>query len=226
MIESPGSRFVVHGDAEHVLRGSAGEFRHAGVPVTVHGEIVDALADLAHDDSSSLVLAGGESSERLCAILQVALPLARRAVFLGVFGDTETQTITSAVRAGVRGTIQVPLTPARLRETLRLHPTTSPVHRELTIGELMLDLPHRSLRWRDRALLLPVREFELLHHIFLAHPESVSIDTLALAFGADLDDPQASVRVAMTKLRARLAGFAPAEALIETVRVSGYRLAS
>lgn len=66
-----------------------------------------------------------------------------------------------------------------------------------------LDVPHRSLRWHDHSFLLPPHEFELLHQIVRAYPESVSIDTLALAFGPSLEDPHASVRVAMTKLRAR-----------------------
>jgi len=220
------ARFVVHGNSTDILRGSFAEFRHAGVPITMHAEIVGALADLAHDDDASLILAGGEAFEQLSAILQIAQPVCGGSIFLGVFDTTATATIASAMKAGVRGTVRLPMTPQRLREVSRLHPRTGPIERILTIGELTLDIPHRSLRWRDQSLLLPAREFELLHQIIRAYPESVSIDTLALAFGSDLEDPHASVRVAMTKLRARLAAFAPAQALIETVRVAGYRLAS
>lgn len=220
------ARFVVHGRSADILRGSLAEFRHAGVPVAVHGGIVDALADLAHTDDASLILAGGESSESLVAILQIAEPVCGGSIFLGVSETTETSTIAEAIRAGVRGTVRLPVTPEQLREVTRLHPRTAPLDRILSIGELTLDIPHRSLRWNDQALLLPAREFELLHQIVRAYPESVSIDTLALAFGSNLEDPQASVRVAMTKLRARLATFAPAQALIETVRVAGYRLVS
>lgn len=220
------ARFVVHGSSIAVLRGSFAEFRHAGVPVTIHSEIVDALADLAHDDHASLILAGGEPFERLAAIMQVAGPVCDGSIFLGVSDDTETATIAAAMRAGVKGTIRLPITPERIREVTRLHPRTASADKTLSIGELTLDVPHRSVRWRDHVLLFPAREFELLHQIVRAYPDSVSIDTLALSFGADLEDPHASVRVAMTKLRARLATFAPAEALIETVRVAGYRLAS
>ncbi|MBT2485913.1 MULTISPECIES: winged helix-turn-helix domain-containing protein [unclassified Microbacterium] len=219
-------RFVLHGRSAEILRGSFAEFRHAGVPITVHAEIVDALADLAHDYEASLVLAGGESFDRLAAIMQIAEPVCGGSIFLGVSEETETSTIEAAMRAGLRGTIRLPITPDRLREVTRLHPRTGPQDRTLRFGELTLDITHRSLRWQKHALLLPPREFELLHQIVRAYPESVSIDTLALAFGSDLEDPQASVRVAMTKLRARLATFAPAQALIETVRVAGYRLAS
>jgi len=228
-MSSPSSgdaRFVLHGRSAEILRGSFAEFRHARVPITVHAEIVDALADLAHDYESSLILASGESFERLAAIIQIAEPVCGGSIFLGVSDSTETATIEASMRAGLRGTIRLPITPDRLREVARLHPGTGTQGRSLRFGELTLDVPHRTLRWRDHALLLPPREFELLHQIVRAYPGSVSIDTLALAFGSDLEDPHASVRVAMTKLRARLANFAPAQALIETVRVAGYRLAS
>ncbi|WP_426183502.1 winged helix-turn-helix domain-containing protein [Microbacterium sp. TWP3-1-2b2] len=224
MIRSAGdARFVLHGHSADILRGSLAEFRHAGVPVAVFGEIVDALA---HADDASLILAGGESVDALGAILQIAEPVCGGSIFLGVSDATDTSTIAAAMRAGVRGTVRLPVTPTQLREVARLHPRTTPLDRTLSVGELTLDIPHRSLRWRDHSLLLPMREFELLHQILRAYPESVSIDTLALAFGSDLEDPHASVRVAMSKLRARLATFAPAQALIETVRVAGYRLAS
>ena len=219
------ARFVLHGHGTQ-LRGSFAEFRHAGVPLTVHAEIVDALADLAHDEHTSLILAGGEPFDRLAAIIQIAAPVCGGSLFLGVSADTDTSTIAAALRAGIRGTIRLPVTPNRLRELTRLHPISATQSRSLHIGDLTLDVQHRSLRWQDHALLLPAREFELLHQIVRAYPDSVSIDTLALSFGSDLEDPHASVRVAMTKLRARLASFAPAQTLIETVRVSGYRLAS
>ncbi len=44
------ARFVVHGNSTDILRGSFAEFRHAGVPITIHPEIVGALADLAAHD--------------------------------------------------------------------------------------------------------------------------------------------------------------------------------
>lgn len=219
-------RFVLHGRGPDILRGSFAEFRHAGVPVTVHAEVVEALADLAHDHHASLVLGSGESFENLAAIIQIAGPVCDGALFLGISDATETSTIAAAMNAGVRGTVRLPVTPDRLRELARLHPRSAPPDRTLRIGELTLDVSHRSLRWHDHALLLPAREFELLHQIIRAYPDSVSIDVLALSFGSDLEDPHASVRVAMTKLRSRLAAFAPAQALIETVRVAGYRLAS
>lgn len=220
------SRFVLYGRGADLLRGSLAEFRHAGVPVAVHDEIVDALADLAHADDASFILAGEDTVDTLDAIVQIAQPVSGGSIFLGVSESTATSTIAASIGAGVRGTVRLPVTPERLRELTRLHPRAAPLDRTLSIGELTLDVPHRGLRWRDQSLLLPAREFELLHHIVRAYPESVSIDTLALAFGSHLEDPHASVRVAMTKLRARLATFAPAQALIETVRVAGYRLAS
>ncbi len=220
------ARFVVHGKSTDILRGSFAEFRHAGVPITMHSEIVEALADLAHDEDASLVLASEEPIDQISAILHIAHPVCGGSIFLGVSETTATATIAAVMNAGVRGTVRLPMTPQRLRELARLHPRTGTIERILTIGELTLDVPHRTLLWRDQALLLPAREFDLLHQIIRAYPESVSIDALALAFGSDLEDPHASVRVAMTKLRARLAAFAPAQALIETVRVAGYRLAS
>ena len=111
---------------------------------------------------------------------------------------------------------------ARVRSLLRRHAGAKST--VLQHKGLVLDLLARTVRWRGEAVELTSREFALLE-LFLLHPGRVLTRTLIAekVWDAPYDLETNLIDVYVRRLRQK---FTPAdgEALIKTVRGTGYRL--
>ncbi|HUJ56709.1 MAG TPA: response regulator transcription factor [Gaiellaceae bacterium] len=111
---------------------------------------------------------------------------------------------------------------ARIRVRLRGNAPFGDEH-VLRAGRVVLDVARRRARVGDRETDLSDREFRLLHHLLLHAGEVVSRERLlAEVWGYDFDPGSNVVDVCVRRLRQKLGP----DALIETVRHAGYRLAA
>lgn len=96
--------------------------------------------------------------------------------------------------------------------------------KSLQLGDLRIDLVHRTVQRKDRVITLKPREFRLLAYLMM-HAEQPLTRTMLLEAVWDYRfDPQTNlIDVQISRLRQKL--HAPGEALlIHTVRGVGYRL--
>jgi DNA-binding response OmpR family regulator len=111
---------------------------------------------------------------------------------------------------------------ARIRVRLRVATTFGDEH-VLRGGNVVLDVARRRARVGDRTADLSDREFRLLHHLLVYAGQVVSRERLlAEVWGYDFDPGSNVVDVCVRRLRQKLGP----EAVIETVRNAGYRLAA
>lgn len=221
------TRVVILAPGEDALRGSAAEFRHFGTSPVVRTEIVSALADVVHDPSAVLVVSSELPCLELRDVLDLAVAACETAVIFGLTASTAPEAVALALGAGVRATVDLPLTPERIAHTLRTLPVSAPKTGPVVLGDLVVDETRHSVAWSGVPVDLTPREFALVSELARAHPGLVTLDDLAEVYGSRARDPRAAVRVAITHIRTRIAAVAgpQGQASIETIRGVGYRLA-
>ena len=110
---------------------------------------------------------------------------------------------------------------ARIRAQLRAHASADGTL--LAAGDIVLDLARRQARIGVRIIDLSDREFRLLHYLTQHAGEVMSRESILSAVWGYYFDPRSNVvDVCVRRLRSKLGE----EALIETVRHAGYRLAA
>lgn len=221
------TRVVVLAPGAHAVRGSQAEFRHFGLSVVVREDILAALTEVVHDPNATLVVAADVPCETLRDVLDLALVTCRSSVLLGVTPRTDTAAISAAVRAGVRATVDLPLSAERLARELRSLPSAGVATGPIAVGALTVDRARHRLHWGDRAIDLTPREFDVVAELAERYPGVVRLEDLARDYRGSAADPAAAVRVVITHVRSRISEVAgPAGgAMIQTVRGVGYRLA-
>ena len=221
------TRVVVLGARESVIRDSQAEYRHFGLSVVTRDDILAALTEVVHDPAAMLVVAADVPCETLRDVLDLAIATCRSSVLLGVTPVTETAAITMAMRAGVRATVDLPLSAERLAQTLRSLPSADTATGPIAIGQLTVDRARHRLEWGGHSIDLTPREFDVVAELASQYPGVVRLEDLARDYRGSAADPAAAVRVVVTHVRSRIAEVAgPAgAAVIQTVRGVGYRLA-
>ncbi|MFZ1489357.1 MAG: response regulator transcription factor, partial [Ilumatobacteraceae bacterium] len=112
---------------------------------------------------------------------------------------------------------------ARVRALLRRTGGGDPV--PLTVGQLRIDPRARRVWMQDCEVLVTTREFELLEFFVRREGQVLSkAEILKGVWSDDFDGDQNIVEVYVGRLRRKLEAPGGAEALITTVRGSGYRL--
>lgn len=220
------TRFILLSTEARSLRGSRAEFLHFGFPLTRHAEAIDALADLAHDPYTALIVAAEPELELVPRVLQVACGIPDRSVYLATRASTQEHVINAAVRSGVQGFLTLPLTPHGLHDALAISPPPAPGEREIQFHDLIVHLDEQRVSWKEKSLILPVGEFKLLSYIAQAYPETITLDTLISVYGATPDKRKSSVRTAIARLRRRLRSLDPGADFIRTVQFAGYSLSA
>ncbi len=118
---------------------------------------------------------------------------------------------------------------AQLRRAAAMRADPGPAIDEapLQLGELCIDLVGRTVRLGDAAILLTVREFDLLAH-FAKYPGRVFTRSqlLSAVWGSGFDGYEHTVNSHINRLRAKLEAGAAATSCIVTVWGAGYRLDS
>lgn len=226
---------TVHGVARAVLlsrtvdiRGTAAEFRHLGTVVVSHDEVLEALLDVARDPDSVLIVSSDFDRIPLSDMLNLAVAVCGSAVMLGLGAGDAASALRVALSAGVHATVELPVTPARLRQALRLLAMPENDRGEVVaVGDLTVDPGRHEVVWQGVRVDLPPREFAILYALTRAHPYLATVEQLAEEYGGIASDPISAIRVAIRRVRTRLteAGVRPDPA-IETVRGIGYRLVS
>ncbi|MBD3757088.1 MAG: response regulator transcription factor [Microbacterium sp.] len=209
------------------VRGTTAEFRHVGVTVVSHDDILHALLELTHDPDSILVVSSDFDRIPLPDMLDLAVAVCGPSVILGLGTADAAASIRTAFAAGVRTTVELPLTPERLQQAIhRLPQSPSARDAAVTVGDLTVDPGRHLALWRGVPIEVTPREFAILHALTTAHPYLATLEQLAVEYAGTATDPIASIRVAIKRIRTRLAeaGARPNPA-IETVRGVGYRLA-
>lgn len=228
------SSAAVHGPVRAVLlsrgpdiRGTTAEFRHAGFLVASRDDVLGALVEVARDPEAILIISSDLDELPLRDMLDLAVAVCgtRLLVGLGV-GDGAT-VMRAALSAGVRDSVELPLTPARLLQAIRRLPRSADGHEEpVCVGDLMVDPGRHEVMWQGTAIEVTPREFAILLALTQAHPYLATLEQLAVEYAGTASDPIASLRVTIKGIRSRLAavGARPLPT-IETVRGVGYRLA-
>lgn len=124
-----------------------------------------------------------------------------------------------------------PVLLARLRVQLRQRglmreplPSALPANR-LSLGQLVIDLPSRSVRLSGREVSLSTAEFDLLWQLASHAGEILGREQLFRALrGRDYDGLDRSMDVAISRLRRKLGDSAETPTRIKTVRQKGYLL--
>lgn len=120
------------------------------------------------------------------------------------------------------------LTPERLASALRqLPPASVEVPSTVAVGALLVDTDRHRVELYGTPITTTPREFDILLALATSHPRIVTLDELAHTHGGGTQR-QASIRVMVAGLRSRFAALtgAPRDAVIETHRGIGYRLAA
>lgn len=220
------TRFILLSASARSLRGSRAEFLHFGFPLTRHAEIIDALADLAHDPYTAMIIAAEPEIEQIVHVLQVACRIPERSVYLATQASTQEHVISAAIRSGVSGFLTLPLTPHGLHDALLTRPVAKPEDRDIHLEDLIVHLDEQRISWKGKSLILPAGEFKILSYIALAYPEMIALDTLISVYGSAPDRRNSSVRTAIARLRRRLRTLDPAADFIRTVHTAGYCLSA
>ena len=221
------TRVVVLAPDATVFRGVPAEFRHFGLSIVLREDILAALTEVVHDSTAMLVVSSEIPCQELRDVLDLAVATCRSSVILGLTSSTDVGAISAGLRAGVRATVDLPLTPERLARTLRVLPTASPASGPITIGNLTVDAVRHRIEWAGTPIEASPREFAVILELAQSHPRMVPLEKLAAGYHGAPADPQAAVRVIVNHVRARIAEAAgeSGTAVIETVRGVGYRLA-
>lgn len=221
------TRVVVLASDAAAVRGGAGEFRRFGLSLVLRDDILAALTEAVHDQTAVLVVCADISCQELRDVLDLAVAACGSSVILGLTATTDAAAITAAMRSGIRGTVDLPLTPERLAKTLRVLPTPSAETEPIRIGELTVDSARHRIDWGGTPVDVTPREFAVVLELAKSHPQMVDLDQLAAGYRGAPADPHAAVRVVINHVRSRIAHVAgtPGTAIIETVRGVGYRIA-
>jgi DNA-binding response OmpR family regulator len=221
------ARVVVLAPDDHVLRGRASEFRRFGFSLVLRDDILAALTEVVHDPSAILVVSAEIDCVDLTDVLDLAVAACGSRVVLGMTATTGVDVVSAALRSGVRSTIDLPLSPQRMRGIVPMAPIVESIADPITVGRLTVDAGRHVIRWDATAVELTPREFAVVLELARAFPRMLSLDDLARAYQGSAADARGAVRVVITHVRTQLAavGGDDAVAAIETIRGVGYRLA-
>jgi DNA-binding response OmpR family regulator len=128
-------------------------------------------------------------------------------------------------RLGASDFIAKPFSHQELIARVRVHLSRGAVGDEVLVrsNHVMLDVTRRQARVGSRVVSLSDREFCVLHQLVRNAGEGVTRDSImSVVWGRSCDPRSNVVDVCVRRLRRKLGG----EALIETVRHEGYRLAA
>lgn len=222
------TKVVILAGHENVLRGSRAEFRHFGISPVVRTEIVTALAEVIHDPAAVLVVSSDLPCLELRDVLDLAVAACGTAVLLGLAADTTAAALELALVAGVRSSVDLPLTGERIANALQSLPVAPTRTSPVVVGELTVDDERHTVTWSGRSVNLTRREFAIVRELADTHPGLVTLDQLAAAYDGSARDPHAAVRVAINHVRRRFESVAGLHgaSCIETVRGVGYRLSA
>lgn len=221
-------RVVVLSPDPHAVRGSAAEYRRHGFTLVIRDDILAALTEAIRDQGTMFVIAADVTCTDLRDVIDLAVAACGSSVVLARVASTDASTVAAALRAGVRTTVELPLTPERLKQVVRVAPLTGiPRAGEgaVSVGRLTIDPVRYRVEWDGSAFEVTPREFSILLAIARAYPRIATLDELAMTYAGNTSDPNAAVRVVVNHLRNRIASLpGVAQAAIETVRAVGYRL--
>ncbi|MFS0746121.1 winged helix-turn-helix domain-containing protein [Microbacterium sp. 1P10UB] len=221
------TRVVVLAPDGRVVRDQAAEFHRFGISIVLRQDILAALTEVVHDPTAMLVVSADIPCQELRDVLDVAVATCGSSVLLGLTATTDTGAVGAALRAGVRSTVDLPLTAERLARTFRALPAKAASTGPIMIGNLTVDAARHRIDWAGAPVEASPREFAVMLQLAQNHPHMVALDELAAGYQGSSVDPYASVRVVINHLRSRIAQVTGARgtAIIETVRGVGYRLA-
>lgn len=221
------TRVVVLAPDARAVRDAAAEFRRFGISIVLRGDIVAALTEVVHDPTAMLIVSSDIPCDQLRNVLDLAVATCGASVILGLAETMDIEAVRTALRAGVRTTIDLPVSAERLSQTLRVLPAAVVETRPITIGDLTVDAARHRIEWAGTPIEASPREFAVVLELARNHPQMVGLDQLAADYQETSADPYATVRVVIHHLRTRIsrATGAPGAAIIETVRGIGYRLA-
>ncbi|SDR98082.1 hypothetical protein SAMN04489751_0948 [Brevibacterium sandarakinum] len=115
-------RLFVLGNNEAV-RAAAAEFRYIGASVTLCTRVTDALAGLAREPDTMLIVSSDLPTEAVTIAVELAASIRQRSVFLGIAPGTDDELIRQAFRLGARAIVVLPLTADRLQRLLQTLPS-------------------------------------------------------------------------------------------------------
>lgn len=221
------TRIIVLAPTSEVVRGRAAEFRRFGLSIVVRDDILAALTEVVHDPAAMLVVSADVPGQKLDDVLDLAVAVCRSRVLLGMTSTTDTAAISAAFRAGVRATVELPLSPEQVARTMRVLPAVATARGPIRIGDLTVDSARHRIDWAGDPIEATPREFAVVLELAQNHPRIVPLDELASGYQGTSADHHAAVRVVINHVRARIADVAGSHgaAIIETVRGVGYRIA-
>ena len=209
-------------------RGSAAEFRRRGISLSRSADGCTALRMLAHEPDAIVVAPTDMTDMPVLDFIEIVADLAHAPVLLGLTATLPEGLVAEGLSRGAAGLVALPLTPSRLASALgpmrRAH--DDPPDVELTCGRLVLNVAEHRVLVRGVEVYFSPKEFEVLQYLMLGFPKLVPFDQLVRHFAGGDQEHAIRVRIAVSRIRAKLTlaapGFPP---IIETIRGIGYRIA-
>lgn len=116
---------------------------------------------------------------------------------------------------------------ARVHAVLRRSRDEAPSQPVLSVGRVTMDVERHEVRVEDRAVSMPLREFELLE-LFLRNPDRVLTrgQIIDRVWGADYVGDTKTLDVHVKRIRAKIEVEPGSPTMLVTVRGLGYKLVS
>lgn len=210
-----------------VLRGSVAEFRHCGISLSRQDSGLAALREIAREPGSIVLAPADMSDIPVLDFVDLVVKLAHTPILLGLTPNFPDGLVADCLDRGVAGIVALPTTPARFAAALKplRHSRDRSPDVELQCGRLTLSsAEHRVLVDGGEVYFAP-KEFEVLKYLMRRFPRIVTIDELAREFAAGDPEHAMPVRIAVYRIRTKLARVTPEDPpLIATVRGIGYRV--
>lgn len=218
-------RVVLLGSTDDI-RGSSREFLRFGITLVVREDVLAALAEMAREPESLLIVSTTVSSAPLGEILELVVTMYGPNVMLGRgHGDIGAEMAT-AMAADVSSSLDLPLTAESLKKQILTIPRRGRFDRSsLTIGGLTVNPIRRHALWWGEYIDLTPLEITILYKLMQAYPYTAPIEELSAGMSGSTSDPVGTIRVSISRTRSRLRSVGRGSpAVIETIRGIGYRL--
>lgn len=217
---------VIADGNENVVTRLAVALRKHRVHVTVCTDGAEALLQVGLADPDVLLVGASLPLVSGITIVEVLRRRRQTPVIVGV-GTGEMRDAAAALAAGATACVRKPY---QLPEILPLLQATRP---DLTVvassvlrcGPVSLDDAAHEVRVAGRAVVLPLREFELLRYL-LRHQDRVisQRELLDRVWEAGHSGDPSTLTVHINRLRGRFCAAGASSELIQTVRGVGYRM--
>ncbi|MBO9578369.1 MAG: response regulator transcription factor [Microbacteriaceae bacterium] len=222
----PARVVVLDGDSELVVRGRPAEYRQRGLALSGASGALDALARLARDPASAVVIPADSAGEDAESLVEAVQALTGTPVIIGVRFPADLERWRGLLSHPDVRVVELPVTPAKLGAIVdALHEPEPEADRVLRCGALELRTGEHRVQWHGSEVRLPRRPFDVLELLMAESPRVVPAREIVARVHPvhGIDWSVIGVRSAIKTIRHELRAAVPERPLpIASVRTIGY----